>query len=192
MSKLRSGTGSEPDQHTGLWEFTLIHYSNEGVQPAVIALQDKHGADVNLLFFCCWAAATERGRLSNSQIAEADACVEHWRKEVTQPLRRVRDTIKGAQQLANLEGAMDVRAQVLGVEIESERIAQNAMESVAGAWQSLGERDQFADAVANLSTYLQWLGAELDREDTDSLNAIIRAVYPESNPSDLDWNIAVD
>ncbi|MDH3689482.1 MAG: TIGR02444 family protein [Gammaproteobacteria bacterium] len=184
--------GSELDKDIGLWEFTLIHYGSEGVQPAVIALQDKHGADVNLLFFCCWMAATERGRLSKSQIAETDTCVEHWRKEVTRPLRRVRDTIKGVQQLADLEGAMDVRAKVLAAEVESERIAQNAMESIARKWHRLGERDRFADAVANLATYVQWLGADSDREDTGSLNALIHAVFPESDLSDLDWNIAVD
>ena len=39
------------------WAFSLEVYGRPGVAPACLALQDRHGLDVNLLLFCCWAAS---------------------------------------------------------------------------------------------------------------------------------------
>ena len=39
------------------WAFSLDVYGRPGVAPACLALQDRHGLDVNLLLFCCWAAS---------------------------------------------------------------------------------------------------------------------------------------
>ena len=42
------------------WDFTIAHYGREGLSPAVIALQDRLGVDVNMLLLCCWAGSTGR------------------------------------------------------------------------------------------------------------------------------------
>ena len=38
------------------WRTSLELYAREGVSRALIALQDRRGADVNLLLYCCWTA----------------------------------------------------------------------------------------------------------------------------------------
>ena len=43
---------------SAFWDFTLQVYGREGVSPAVIALQDTHRLDVDILLFCCWTGST--------------------------------------------------------------------------------------------------------------------------------------
>ena len=78
----------------GFWPFTLAAYPKDGVQPGVIHLQDRHGADVNILFFCCFVGASGRGRLTGDDFARADAALGPWKRQVTEALRAIRDLIK--------------------------------------------------------------------------------------------------
>ena len=38
------------------WEFSLAFYAPEPVGAACLSLQDRRGADVNILLLCCWLA----------------------------------------------------------------------------------------------------------------------------------------
>ena len=42
------------------WRFSLRTYRAPGVQEACLALQDRCGADVNLLLFCGWTGRDGR------------------------------------------------------------------------------------------------------------------------------------
>jgi uncharacterized protein (TIGR02444 family) len=68
------------------WAFSLAFYAQPGVMPACLALQDRHGVDVNLALLCCWVGEP----LDAAALAEADALVAEWRTQVVQPLRAVR------------------------------------------------------------------------------------------------------
>ena len=70
--------GAEPmdaSRPAGFWDFTLEVYARGRVQEAVIALQDRRGADVNLLFYCCYVAARGGGRLRREDLAQCDAII---------------------------------------------------------------------------------------------------------------------
>ena len=120
---MRRGVGMEVDgaqeQARALWSFSLATYDSPGVASACISLQDRHGLDVNLLLFCCWAGARghelTKGRLNRLQEGVAD-----WQQEVVQPLRRVRRRLKAEAS----DAAQDLRARLLDLEIESERLEQ--------------------------------------------------------------------
>lgn len=149
------------DRDISFWDFTLAAYRKEGVSASAISLQNGHGADVNLLFYCCWCAATGRGALDEHALRRADLAVESWRKHVTRPLRAVRDAIKKDTALAALPEAMEMRKKVLAAEIDSERVAQMAMQ--AGA-PPAGTRpgEALADAARSLTTYASMLGESVD------------------------------
>ena len=53
---------------TPFWDFSLAVYGRPGVAPACLALQQRHGADVNLLLFCAWFGAAHRGRLTADDV----------------------------------------------------------------------------------------------------------------------------
>jgi len=64
-----------------------------GVADACIALQEAHGADVNILLFCAWAGCNGV-RLDRAQIEAACGAVRGWHEEVVRPLRSVRRRLK--------------------------------------------------------------------------------------------------
>ena len=77
------------------WDFSLATYGKEGVADACIALQEAHGADVNVLLFCAWAGC-HGVRLDRAQIEAACGAVRGWHEEVVRPLRSVRRRLKSA------------------------------------------------------------------------------------------------
>ena len=159
-----------------LWDFTLSVYGAEGVSAAVIGLQERCGADVNLLFLCCWCGATGRGPLGPETLAAADATVAAWREGVTQPLRAVRDAIKADQSLATMPDAMEMRRKVLAAEVDSERVAQLRLEALAPA-PGTSVVDPLADAAASLSAYLDRLGAAPTAENGAALATLLQAAF---------------
>ena len=58
------------------WDFSLEAYARPGVAPACLDLQERHGADVNLLLFACWLSASGRGALDAALLAAARRKVE--------------------------------------------------------------------------------------------------------------------
>lgn len=169
------------------WDFTLESYRREGVQQAVIALQDRRGADVNVLFFCCYVAAEGRGRLRPEDFAAAEAEIEPWRRQVTLPLRALRDRIKGTEALWSLPGAAEARGKVLGAEIESERVAQGLLERLipAGDADRRAEQARLRDAVENLWGYLAFLTVEPDARDHEALGRLLWGTFPDCSVTEL-------
>ena len=168
-------------EQSEFWAFTLASYPREGVQQSVIGLQDRRGADVNLLFFCCYIAARGSGRLRGEDLAAAEAAIEPWRRQVTLPLRALRDHIKGTEALWEIAGASEVRGKVLGAEIESERIAQGIIEAAAPRSPDDGPTaaERRGDARANLEAYLAFLSVQPDEEDLHALEVLLAGTFPQ-------------
>ncbi len=107
------------------WQWSLVFYAQPGVAPLCLELQDTHGLDVNLVLFCCWL-----GEPLDS-LAEAEALVADWRREVVQPLRAVRRWLKGRDEA--------LRAQVATQELAAEQRQQATLYAWALArWPSAG------------------------------------------------------
>ncbi|MEE9209867.1 MAG: TIGR02444 family protein, partial [Kiloniellales bacterium] len=61
------------------WDFSLAVWGREAVAPACLALQERHGLDVNLLLFCGWAG--RRGRaLAAADIERLIEAARPWRE----------------------------------------------------------------------------------------------------------------
>ena len=162
------------------WRTSLELYAREGVSRALIALQDRRGADVNLLLYCCWTARSGRGRLRTDDLIRAEAAIAGWRDDVTIPLRAIRTRIKESPTRWALEGASEVRRGVLETEIASERVTQGILERMAATpGDDFGGED---DARANLLTYFEMLGLAPDEPDRADLETVLAGAC-RSGPS---------
>ncbi len=113
----------------GFWAWSLRAYQREGVKDACLAFQGA-GGDVNVGLWCCWLAA--RGRApSPDAITQAAGLSEMWQASVLTPLRSARDGLKSPPIWIDAEGASEARADLLDIELEIERLEQEALESLA-------------------------------------------------------------
>ena len=153
------------------WNFSLSVYSGPGVADACIALQDEFGVDVNILLYLSFRAYNGV-RLSVADVARLDQKVADWRNQVVKPLRHVRRELKQIVASDDFDGAANLRARIKKVELESERLQQQALERLGSTLS--GEPDNVANALeTNYLHYGEFLGYELPR---DALQTISRQV----------------
>ncbi|MEX0922721.1 MAG: TIGR02444 family protein [Rhodovibrionaceae bacterium] len=164
------------------WDFSLAAYAKPGVAPACLALQERHGLDVNLLLYCGWSGRRGR-RLGREELAALDAKVAAWRSEVVLPLRGVRRWMK-TQETAPGEQAQALREEIKRLELEAERIEQDLLS--ASAEESAGEASPQA-AASNMRLYLGFLGAEISITDIADLAAVLTGCFGEVPPLEAVW-----
>lgn len=134
-SKARS-TPAAPGRRKAnpFWRWSLRVYRAPGVQEACLALQDRCGADVNLLLFCGWVGLAGRA-LDQRLLRQAAACVGRWQAEVVAPLRAVRRTLKhGGAKASTAAPALALRLRVAALELQAESVEQTLLFELAGSW----------------------------------------------------------
>ena len=117
-------------QGSPFWRFSLQFYRLPKVADACIALQEEAGVDVNLLLFLLWHAK-QRRRLSTADVAALEAQVAPWRDLTVIPLRSVRRALKSPPALVAAPAAEAFRNRIKAVELEAERLQQEAMYDLA-------------------------------------------------------------
>jgi uncharacterized protein (TIGR02444 family) len=137
-----------PDPVADFWAFSLALYAAPGVADECLALQDRHGLDVNIALFCCWYGWSGRGRLAAADVAAAEARVAAWSRDIVVPLRSVRRVLKPLPSPA----AAAIRTSVKRLELDAEREEQRLL--VAGMPNPVPAVDPLGDAGANLAAYL--------------------------------------
>jgi uncharacterized protein (TIGR02444 family) len=148
--------GTEGAQGSPFWRFSLGFYRQPGVAEACIALQDENGADVNVLMFFLWFA-TQQKEIAPDQ---ARAVWEHaalWRDHVVAPLRSVRRKLKEGLPLVEPATAGFFRTRIKAVELESERLEQEALFAMAPSIETVAAPSVEAAARANVLAYEQAL-----------------------------------
>jgi uncharacterized protein (TIGR02444 family) len=155
------------------WRFSLQFYRQPGVAEACIALQEGSGVDVNLLLFLLWHAAQGR-RLSAPQVRELDRSIGPWRDMTVIPLRTLRRALKSPPGLVQGAAAEAFRTRIKAVELEAERLQQEAMHEFARAG-LLGEAvPSAADAArANVAAYESLCGSAFTASAVDTLLAAL-------------------
>src|SRR5712692_2143479 len=155
---------AEAQQGSPFWQFSLRFYRQPKVADACIALQEEAGVDVNLLLFLFWHA-TRRRALSAAEVAELEARIGVWRDTTVIPLRAVRRALKSPPALVAPATAELFRTKIKAVELEAERLQQEAMHELARASPFGREAPSTQDASrANVASYA----------------ASARATFPES------------
>lgn len=157
-------------EETGFWLFSLALYGQEGVQEACLHLQDVHGADVNLLLWCCWLA-WDYGHIAESpEIEAADARVKDWRDNIISPLRAVRAAAK--EEVESYEALKNA-------ELIAERHAQSLISANGDVYEAQSEVAtglRLSYAHQAMRNYLiQVLGLE-DGEVSPSISALLNGL----------------
>jgi uncharacterized protein (TIGR02444 family) len=135
------------------WRFSLQFYRLPGVAEACIELQEEAGADVNLLLFLLWHGARQR-RLSTAEVERLEQKIASWRNLTVIPLRAIRRALKSPPGLVEAGAAEAFRTRIKAVELEAERLQQEAMYDLVRV-SLLGETaPSVADAArANVAAY---------------------------------------
>ncbi len=99
------------------WDFSLRVYGNDGVPAACIALQERHGIDVNLMLFSAWIGESGRGVLSGSDLEAALAATTALNRDIVCALRVIRDRLKGGMPPIPTERSDILRKMILEIEV---------------------------------------------------------------------------
>jgi uncharacterized protein (TIGR02444 family) len=119
-----------PESKSPFWQFSIKFYQVPEVPPACIELQDQGGVDVNVLFFLLWLATQNRA-LDKAQVAEIDRAIGAWREMAVVPLRQVRRALKSPPPVMTADAAEGFRTRIKAVELEAERLQQEALFQMA-------------------------------------------------------------
>jgi len=153
-------------QGSPFWRFSLQFYRLPKVADACIALQEEAGVDVNLLLFLLWHAK-QRRRLSAADVAALESQIAPWRDLTVLPLRSVRRGLKSPPALVAAPTAEAFRNRIKAVELEAERLQQEAMYALA----PLGSEAVTADEAArvNVAAYEGMLGVRFPQAAAETL-----------------------
>jgi len=165
---------------------SAVTYAQDGMKPALLELQDRHGLSVNLLLFALWCAA-DRREITDAQWRLAIGIAAPWSAAVTEKLRAARRACEGQR-----EDVAQARQAILAAEVAAERVEQNALERLAI---SLFEPAPAAGAAArarrNLASYARAAGAQ--RSPGFSIALLERLVairFGDDDPPDGDMSAA--
>lgn len=143
---------------SAFWTYSLAVYARPGVAEACLTLQDEDGADVNVLLYLMFLA--HQGRQIDAATTTAIAALARpWSEAVVVPLRGLRRRLKTAIGSLPPERTAALRTEVKRIELESERVLQETLETAMPP-QALGHPadDRSVAAKANLTAYARLLG----------------------------------
>ena len=121
---------SEPASKSPFWKFSIKFYAVPGVAQACIDLQDEAKVDVNILFFLLWNATQGRA-FKKADVAEVERMIGPWREVAVMPIRNVRRALKSPPAAVSAETAEGFRTRIKAVELEAERLQQEALYELA-------------------------------------------------------------
>ena len=119
-----------PAGKSPFWRFSIKFYAEPGVAEACIALQDQAKVDVNILFFLLWNATQGRA-YGKADVAEVERMIGAWRDMAVVPIRNVRRALKSPPPVMTPEAAEGFRTRIKAVELEAERLQQEALYELA-------------------------------------------------------------
>ena len=163
---------TQTEQGSPFWRFSLRFYRQPGVADACIALQDGCGVDVNILLFFLWLALARRC-VSLATAAAVCARVAPWRDDVVVPLRTLRRRLKEGSSLVERGAAELFRTRIKAIELESERLQQEAMFTLAAGLATENASTVEAAARANVAAYEQVLARTFA---PDAVNVLLAAL----------------
>ncbi len=167
----------------GFWDFSLAVYHRPGVADACLALQDRHGLDVNLLLFCCWAASMGRV-LDRGTLGAAEAAVATWRNQVVRPMRSLRRRLKREVEGFPAGEVEALRGRLLEAELAAERLEQGRLEGFLPRPAETVETGP-ALGLRALRLYFRLQGVDPDDVDDRDCRALLAGTFPDASPQSL-------
>lgn len=163
-----------------LWDFATRLYNNEAVERVCLALQDRHGANVNVLLFCCWVAASGRGVFQPGELAVALETTHTWREDVSRQLRRLRRTLRGGVGAASRRLNDDLGRVVAECELFAEHVELLMLHDSLGraGTGTMDPAEQARASAQNFAEYFAELDIAPDADDRAAIGEILRRAFP--------------
>ncbi len=171
---MSSAETAHAPQASPFWKFSLGYYRGAGVSEACLELQDHCGVDVNVVLFLLWMASQKRV-LAADQVKRLADKVRPWQIDVIGPIRSLRRMLKTDAPLLDKGSAELFRTKIKAVELESERLQQEAMYGLAESLASAAANSVDAAARANIEAYQSAVGRPFTRAAVDTMIAALRA-----------------
>jgi uncharacterized protein (TIGR02444 family) len=169
---------TKPSQGSPFWRFSLQFYRQPGVADACIALQEESGVDVNLLMFLLWNA-TRRRKFLPDHVDWIESKIGPWRESAVIPLRAVRRALKVPTLLVPGTAAEAFRTRIKAIELEAERLQQEAMFDLEPHMPPGEEVSSSADAArANIAGYATMLEVHFPQSAVDTILTAFTALKP--------------
>ncbi len=178
-------TMDQTDIMQHFWNFTIKHYQIEDVRRIVLHFQDTYGADVNLLFLALWRARVDLPSMTKAQVSRIASQVEEWRTKAIEPLREIRTGLRDEIDHVPDPERTNLRAQVLKLEIESERIEQLIIESSIGSLNDESDAGEIDcdTAACNLAVVLSTTSKITEFVDQPSICHLLTQFCPGTSQS---------
>jgi len=112
------------------WNFSLAVYGQSGVPDECLALQERLGADVNLLLLCAYLGAKRKVLLDSNDIVSVAAASNAWHVDVVRNLRAARQALKPWEEGRDpplQDSARALRSTVKKLELDAERIEHDLL-----------------------------------------------------------------
>ncbi|HEX4911869.1 MAG TPA: TIGR02444 family protein [Permianibacter sp.] len=135
---------NEPSASEAFWQFSLSFYCLNGVEQALLTLQDTYGLDVNCLLYAYWHGASGRGAIGKLEWQALQASVNGLAEHVA-ALRALRKEAK-LMAIPNYYQALK-DAELAGEKAIQQRLAQQAR-------QINSKSDRAAAIQKSISSYL--------------------------------------
>ena len=164
------------------WGFSLACYGRGGVADACLDLQDRRGLDVNMLLFCCYAAAAHGFAMSVKEVRAFEAVVAPWQAEVIRPLRAARRALPAALEGVRRPAIDSIKAKIKEAELAAEEAEQASLAALlAGRCDPVPSIAGVALGIAghNLRAYLSSRGHALEAADEKALGAILAGCFSQ-------------
>ena len=168
------------------WDFSARTYGTNGVPEACLSLQNDHGADVNMVLYCCWIGV-HFGNFDDQLFELACRFSETWAENIVRKLRSARMWMKHTGCLNNdvpFDSCMRLRKKIKGIELDAEKAQQDVLASYPrpeDLRNSASPNERLDDAVANLTRYCAYAKVDLRDDVRDKLAIILRAVLQDCN-----------
>ncbi|MEK9970884.1 MAG: TIGR02444 family protein, partial [Ferrovibrio sp.] len=107
----------QADDPPGFWAFSLSLYDRAGAAEACLALQDRFGADVNLLLLGFWRARRGYAGWAETELERVEAAVAPV-NAVLQPLRAARRALKELREIEPTAGGLYDEIKALELKLE--------------------------------------------------------------------------
>lgn len=170
-----------------LWDFMTTTYKEAGVEKACLALQNRHGADVNMILFCIWLAYRGAGSSNLAQhLGSALKLSRSWQRTMVEPLRTARTNLKDHIETSGMAGAdreaaVDLRERIKACELEMEQMETLALYALVPEGEDRGigrsPAESKDDARNNLTVYFAAMGVKLDPLGEAHVMRILTAVF---------------
>lgn len=169
-----------------LWDFAVWAYAEPGVEKACLSLQNRLGADVNMVLFCCWLAYRGTGAAQLAKyLGAAMKTSREWQGNLAGPLRTSRENLKTVIESTTLVGnersaATALRERLKQCELELEQLQTFSLYAIvtdAGGEMARSPLEQKDDALNNLTIYFGAAGVTLDPQGQAHVMRILSAVF---------------